>query len=292
MGKIQMNPVQMNAVEHGALDMASSGPPSVEDGRGIGTSGLAQACFELEVFGFTVLPSVLTQVEAARFADLLDAADQEVGSEYVHDGAFSRHVANMPARADEFLSLVDNPIVLEVVESVLGSDIVLGSMNARIVRPGDPEQGFHSDIPKVHRRLVGPPIMVQAVWMIDGFTAENGATRVVPGSHRAAGSSPPPDRSISHVAVPTGPPGSVLVFDGQCWHGGGSNHSAARRRAVFAHYRVSPWMRFQTDPTIDFPAGRWERMTTRQRELLRMVLGVDQRNAADYYADQYQPRYD
>ena len=133
----------------------------------------------MDVFGFTVLPSVLTPAEAASFADLLDAADEEFGSDYVHDGAFSRHVANMPARAVEFLALVDNPVVLEVVESVLGSDIVLGSMNARIVRPGDPQQGLHSDIPRVHRRLVGPPIMLQAVWMIDGFTAENGATRVV-----------------------------------------------------------------------------------------------------------------
>lgn len=282
----------MNAIEHSDLHVASAGPSPIGDGRATASGALAQACFEMEVFGFTVLPSVLTLAEATRFAELLDAADEEVGSEYVHDGAFSRHIANMPARADEFLALVDNPIVLEVVESVLGSDIVLGSMNARIVRPGDPQQGFHSDIPKVHRRLVGPPIMLQAVWMIDGFTADNGATRVVPGSHRAASSSPPPSRSIPHVAVPTGPPGSVLVFDGQCWHGGGSNRSPHRRRAVFAHYRVAPWMRFQTDPTIDFPVDRWERMSTRQRELLRMVLGVDQRNAADYYADQYQPRYD
>ncbi len=282
----------MTASEHSALHVTRAGSPSGEDGSRIASSVLAQACFEMDVFGFTVLPSVLTPAEAASFADLLDAADEEFGSDYVHDGAFSRHVANMPARAVEFLALVDNPVVLEVVESVLGSDIVLGSMNARIVRPGDPQQGLHSDIPRVHRRLVGPPIMLQAVWMIDGFTAENGATRVVPGSHRAASPSPPPDRSIPHLAAPTGPPGSVLIFDGQCWHGGGSNHSAFRRRAVFAHYRVAPWMRFQTDPTIDFPVDRWERMTTRQRELLRMVRGVDQRNAADYYAGQNQPRYD
>ncbi|MBM3658147.1 MAG: hypothetical protein FJW95_01395 [Actinobacteria bacterium] len=252
-----------------------------------------QARFELEVFGFTVLESVLPVDEAARLGTLLDAVDAAVGTDYTYDGALARHVANLPARDDAFLGLVDHPMVLAVVEAVLGHDIVLGSMNARIVRPGDPEQGFHADIPTVHRRLVGPPIMVQAVWMLDGFTPDNGATRLVPGSHRAPTSAPPPGLTVPHAVAPTGPAGSVLVFDGQCWHGGGANRGTARRRAAFAHYRVGPWMRFQTDPTVDFPADRWARMTPRQRELLRMVHGVDQRNAADYYPEQFTgTRYD
>lgn len=254
---------------------------------------LAQARFELETFGFTVLGSVISESAAARLRALLDDADAAVGTDYAHDGAFARHVANLPARADEFLTLVDHPAVLALVEAILGPDLVLGSFNARIVRPGDPDQGLHADVPTVHRRLVGPPIMLQAVWMLDAFTAENGATRLVPGSHRAATSAPPPGLAVPHVIAPTGPAGSVLVFDGQCWHGGGANHSDALRRAAFAHYRVGAWMRFQTDPTVDFPADRWARMTPRQRELLRMVHGVDQRNAADYYAEQYRgTRYD
>ena len=254
---------------------------------------LTQARFELEVFGFTVLPAVVPEAEAVELGARLDAADAAVGTDYTYDGAHARHVANLPARDDAFLPLVDHQIVLDLVESVLGPDIVLGSMNARIVRPGDPAQGFHADIPTVHRRLVGPPIMLQAVWMLDAFAADNGATRLVPGSHRAAAAAPPPDAVVPHVVTPTGSAGSVLVFDGQCWHGGGANRSTARRRAVFAHYRVGPWMRFQTDPTTDFPAERWERTTPRQRELLRMVHGLDQRNAADYYPEQFTgTRYD
>ena len=251
-----------------------------------------QARFELEVFGFAVLPSVLSEAEAARLRELLDAADDKLGMDYTHDGAYARLVPNVPALADEFLALVDHPEVLAVLESVLGQDIVLGSMNARIVRPGDPSQGLHSDIPAVHRRLIGPPIMMQATWMLDGFTEDNGATRIVPGSHRADGSFPPKDRTIPHIATPTGPAGSVLLFNGQCWHGGGANHSQARRRAAFGHYRVGPWMRFQSDPTINFPVERWERMTQRQRQLMRMVHGIGQKNAADYYTDQPHGRYD
>lgn len=252
-----------------------------------------QARFELEVFGFTVLPAVLSEAQAARLRAILDAADEAVGVDYVYDEAYARLVPNLPALADEFLPLIDHPQVLAVLEGVLGRDIVLGSMNARIVRPGDPQQGLHSDIPAVHRRLIGAPVMIQATWMLDAFTPDNGATRLVPGSHRAESAYPPKDREIPYIVAPTGPAGSVLLFNGQCWHGGGANRSAQRRRAAFGHYRVGPWMRFQTDPTLNFPVERWERMTPRQREILRMVHGVGQKNAADYYADQpHAGRYD
>jgi ectoine hydroxylase-related dioxygenase (phytanoyl-CoA dioxygenase family) len=252
-----------------------------------------QACFELEVFGFAVLPSVLDERETGRLRELLDAADEAGGVDYTYDGAFARLVPNLPALADEFLPLIDHPAVLPVIEKVLGEDIVLGSMNARIVRPGDPEQGLHSDIPAVHRRLIGPPVMIQATWMFDAFTADNGATRIVPGSHRAERSTPPPGREVPHVMAPTGPAGSVLLFNGQCWHGGGANRSSGRRRAGFGHYRVGPWMRFQTDPTQGFPVERWAHMSPRQRQIMRMVHGVGQKNAADYYADQpHAGRYD
>jgi hypothetical protein len=84
-----------------------------------------------------------------------------------------------------------------------------------------------------------------------------------------------------------------MLFNGQCWHGGGANRSRERRRAVFGHYRLDAWMRFQTDPALYVDEAQWDRMTGRQRELLRMTHGQAQKNAADYYADQMRDkRYD
>jgi ectoine hydroxylase-related dioxygenase (phytanoyl-CoA dioxygenase family) len=251
-----------------------------------------QATFELDVFGFTVLPEVLSAAEAARLAALLDAADAARGVEYTFEDAFARLIPNAPAIDDAFLPLIDHPRVLAVIEAALGHDLVLGSMNARVVRPGDPAQGLHSDIPLVHRRVLGAPVMLQATWMIDGFTADNGATCIVPGSHRSPESVPPKDRAIPHILAPTAPAGSVLIFNGQCWHGGGANRSSARRRAIFGHYRVGAWMRFQSDPTAHFPQQRWDAMSARQRELLRMEIAIDQPNAADHYAGRGRGRYD
>lgn len=257
------------------------------------TSPADQAVFELDLYGFTVLPDVLTPGQTANFAAILDAADQRLGVEYVYENAYARLVPCVPALDDECLGLVDNQQVMTVLERVLGNDIVLGSMNSRIVRPGDPEQGLHSDIPSVHRRVIGTPVMLQVVWMIDGFTKENGATRVVPGSHKHPESAPLAGMDVPYIVQPTGGPGSVMIFNGQCWHGGGTNHTGQRRRAIFGHYRVGPWMRFQTDPALYLDEARWQKMTPRQRELLRMTHGQAQKNAADYYPDQpHEGRYD
>jgi hypothetical protein len=145
-----------------------------------------QAAFELDLYGFTVLPSVIAPAEALRLAEVLDEADARIGVEYVYDGAYARSVPCAPALDDGFMALVDNPIALAVVERIMGAELVLGSMNARIVRPGDPGQGLHSDIPAVHRRVTGTPVMLQVVWMLDGFTAEKGATRIDDNPARAS----------------------------------------------------------------------------------------------------------
>ncbi len=251
-----------------------------------------QACFELELYGYTVLPSVLSPEEVACLATLLDQEDEKRGVEYTYNASYARLVPNVPAIADVFLALIDHPAVLPVLEDVLGKDLVLGSMNSRILRPGDPAQDLHSDIPVVHRRQLGKPVMLQVTWMIDAFSHDNGATCIVPGSHRMESSVPAAGFDIPYIQAPTGLAGSVMIFNGQCWHGGGANNSQSRRRAIFGHYRVGPWMRFQTDPTVAFPQERWEQMSPRQREIMRMEHGINQKNAADHYADQPSGRYD
>lgn len=252
-----------------------------------------QSAFELDLYGYTVLPSVISAAEAGALAEGLDEADARIGVDYSYDEAYARLVPCVPALGQRFMALVDNTRVLAVLTAVLGEDLVLGSMNCRIVRPGDPGQGLHSDIPAVHRRILGAPVMLQAVWMIDGFTEQNGATRIVPGSHRHADAYPPAGMALPLSVQPQGPAGSVMVFNGQCWHGGGANLSQQRRRAIFGHYRVGAWMRFQTDPAPFIDVEQWQQMSPRQRELLRMEHGLGQKNAADYYPDQMRAkRYD
>ncbi|MFA5884263.1 MAG: phytanoyl-CoA dioxygenase family protein [Acidimicrobiia bacterium] len=241
----------------------------------------AQSRFELDTYGYTVFERVIDEDAAGALAASLAEADAAIGTDYVHQEAYARHVMNLLSWDERFVELIDDPVVLGAVEAILGPAVILGSVNARIVRPGDPDQPFHSDIPPQLRKP-GAPVMVQAVWMLDGFNPDNGATRIVPGSHRAPEAEPPAGVEVPHWVAPTGPVGSVLLFNGQCWHGGGANRSDAIRRALFAHYRVSPWMRFQCDPHDGFTDDVWQRLNPRQRALLRMEQGIGQPNSADY----------
>jgi len=79
------------------------------------------------------------------------------------------------------------------------------------------------------------------------------------------------------------PAGSVIVINGQTWHGGGENRTGTRRAAMFGHYRFGQWMRFQCDPHDQFPETWWARLTDRQKELLRMQRGVTGKHGADFY---------
>jgi ectoine hydroxylase-related dioxygenase (phytanoyl-CoA dioxygenase family) len=79
------------------------------------------------------------------------------------------------------------------------------------------------------------------------------------------------------------PAGSVIVINGQTWHGGGENRTDGKRAAMFGHYRYGEWMRFQCDPHDAFPAEWLTLLNDRQKQLLRMTGGVGGRHGADFY---------
>ena len=158
----------------------------------------ASHALEFALYGFTVLEGAITEERAAELAVVLAQADRVAGTDYTHQQAYARHVKSVFVHDPVFLELIDNPTVLAFVEDALGPDIILGSLNARIVRPGDPAQPLHSDIPPALRKT-GRPVMLNAVWMLDAFTADNGATRIVPGSHRHPDPEPPAGVALPYV---------------------------------------------------------------------------------------------
>ncbi|MDP7633857.1 MAG: phytanoyl-CoA dioxygenase family protein, partial [Candidatus Latescibacteria bacterium] len=149
----------------------------------------------------------------------------------------------------------------------------------RIVRPGDGLQGLHSDIPESMLNMASP-VMMNTVWMLDEFTEEIGATRVIPGTHRSGMGQPPEGLELKHVVTALAPAGSVLVFNGQTWHGGGANNGDRNRHALFGHYRKHMLV-FQLDPHDEFPPEWYDDLNDRQKQLLRMQNGAGALHAAD-----------
>lgn len=239
-----------------------------------------QAINEIEVYGFTLVPDVLTpeQVNTLKSA-LIQSAERTGEDGYENRGGASMLVQNLPTQDPAFFQIIDHPVVLPILEYFLEKSLILGSLNARIVRPKDGLQNFHSDIPGHMLNLLSP-VMMNTVWPLVDFSPEIGGTRIVPGSHKSGHDGPPEGFDVQHVFQPTCKAGSVLIFNGQCWHAGGANDTADNRYALFAHYRKSMLM-FQIDPHDNFPDEWFEQLNPRQRELLRMQQGLQALHAAD-----------
>ena len=237
-----------------------------------------QAIAEIEIFGFTLVEDVLSADEVEEMREALIRCESEHGTESSNRGSAS-HVANLPTMDPVFFKTIDHAKILPLLEHFLEKSLILGSLNSRIVRPGDPDQGLHSDIP-LYMLNMDTPVMMNTVWLLSDFSVANGGTRVVPGSHKSGLAGPPESMEVQHIFQPEAAAGCVLVFNGQTWHAGGANNSDGDRYALFGHYRKHMLM-FQCDPHDGFPAEWVDQLTTRQSELMRMQRGAGAAHAAD-----------
>ncbi len=238
---------------------------------------------ELQVLGFTVIEDVLDRAEAHAMRDFVVEHAFSIGVEHRHRGT-ARHLANLVTLDSMFLPAIDHDAVLPYIEAMMGKNLILGSLSARVVRPGEGEQTLHSDVPiSMHRYGTDAPLMMNTVWALSDLNPENGGTRLVPGSHQSHLFEPPAGLDLPHEMQPEIRAGSVVIFHGQTWHGGGANKSDDFRTAMFGHYRNGEWLRFQCDPHDGFKEEWLIDMTTRQKELLRMTNGIDHRHGADFY---------
>lgn len=179
---------------------------------------------EIRSRGYCVLPGVINTetIDELRLAFV----DQTSGhTEHVEVDATT-------PQADRWFSLVDLEPFHTIVVTLLGPDFET-RIHGRNPRPGGGQQGLHADQPAGKR---APVDALTAIWMLDHFTADNGATRVVPESHLSGLAVPrnlaqPHQRHPAEVIV-TGATGDVVVFDSHLWHSGQKNAGRGPRRSV------------------------------------------------------------
>ncbi len=241
---------------------------------------LRQALFEIDVHGFTVLDGVLDRAEVAAIRAVNERLLESHGEDLVFHGR-AGHITNLPTLDPIYFPLIDHPRVLPLLEAVMGPELILGSLNSRIVRPGDEAQEWHGDVPDQLQRH-GAPVMMNTLWMLDDVSEANGATRIVPGSHRALRRHPPEGIEVKFAHQLSAPAGSVLAFNGQCWHAGGANRTDRNRHVLFGHYRVATRMRFQADPHRNFPPAWFDLLNERQKRLMRMHKGLGHPTSSEY----------
>jgi ectoine hydroxylase-related dioxygenase (phytanoyl-CoA dioxygenase family) len=143
---------------------------------------------------------------------------------------------------------------------------LLSTMQSIRLHPGEAAQSWHTDdpfylTPRPHPRTLG----VTVIWAIEDFTADNGATEVIPGSHRW-GDDHPDTRGAASVAAVM-PAGSALVFDAALWHRGGANRSRGSRLAISPQY-CQPYLRPQESQLLIVPPDAARACSPRMRAML------------------------
>lgn len=162
--------------------------------------------------------------------------------------------------------LIDHPRVLAILDRVLLPNYLLSQAQIINIQPGEDAQLLHPDDGIYPVARPRQELSVATVWAIDEFTDDNGATVVIPGSHRWPDGRTPVNADPHHSAVMSA--GSCVLFLGTLWHGGGANRSAAPRLAVTAQY-CQPWLRTQEAFTLSTGAD----VVREVSEDIRQMLG-------------------
>jgi len=187
--------------------------------------------------GFVIIPGPVPPGAVPELARVYDAAMAAAAEtpDY-RDGSTTTRLFDLVNRGAAFDSIYVHPPLLEAAARVIGQPFRLSMMLARTLRPGAAAQELHADLPRDDpaRPMVG------FILMVDPFRADNGATRVVPGSHRwrqvPEEVLPDPRAPCAGEALACGPAGALLVFDASVWHGHAANTSGAPRRSVQGYF--------------------------------------------------------
>jgi len=194
---------------------------------------------ELDESGFAVVEGFLgPDAVAVAKTDLDRILETTPYGRNDFEGHETRRVYALFAKTRAFDDAAVHPLVLGVLDKVL-REYHLSAPVGICIGPGSPAQALHPDdgtypIARPHAELV-----VNIMLPLVAFTADNGATRIVRGSHRWVDRFPAGDEAT--VAVPMAA-GSALFFLGSLWHGGGANTTRHDRLGVILHYSVA-WLR-------------------------------------------------
>ena len=194
---------------------------------------------QLDELGYLVLPGLmdarLLDALRRRTDELFAEEGERAGSEFKQEPG-ARRLANLVNKGRVFEDVILTPRVLECMAHVLGPRFKLSSLN---IRSADPhtgrEQPWHCDSGAIADDA--GYWVCNSVWMLDDFTPENGATRMVPGSQRWGAVPPPESYDVRpDQQLVTGKAGAVVIMNAHMWHGGTANHTDAPRRAMHVYY--------------------------------------------------------
>lgn len=227
-----------------------------------------------------------TIVENAIEPDLIDALLDDVHrlerklhrrpADNRFEGNRTTRTYNLLAHGEVWQQVPTHPVVLELIEGVLDPQCLVSSLASISLAPGETGQVLHAD--DQIQPLAKPHIatVCNSMWALSDFTEANGATRVVPGSHLWQS----PDYVKGDADTATIPAemskGSVLVWHGSTWHGGGANLTSDEIRVGVAMNYCAGFIRQQENQQLGIPSDVMATFSPRLRQMcgLGMYRGL------------------
>jgi ectoine hydroxylase-related dioxygenase (phytanoyl-CoA dioxygenase family) len=237
--------------------------------------------------GYTIVEDAIAPELVDRLVSAIDTlhADLEVApAANIFEGLHTLRIYNLLARGKVFEEVPVHERILPIVETVLDKGCLVSSLSSITILGAEDAQPIHADdqlipLPKPH-----VPLVCNTMWALTDFTEENGATRLVPGSH-TRDRSPEFGEPLETIAAVM-KKGSVLVFNGSLWHGGGANRTGERRVGLAMNYCVG-WMRQQENQQLGIPLAVAKDFSPRLRKLagyglyMRLLGHIDKCSPVD-----------
>ncbi|MEO0372766.1 MAG: phytanoyl-CoA dioxygenase family protein, partial [Pseudomonadota bacterium] len=187
-----------------------------------------------------VVPEALLNQVLADFKAPFDEQGHKFSNDF--NGYKTRRLGGILGLSRAAADILAHPLVIGVADIVLkrhAETYRLGSSTAIEIHPGEGNQSLHRDDDFYPIRIPGVEFQFSAMWALTEFTDENGATRVVPGSHDMREIADVSEEQITQAAMPRG---SVLFYLGSAIHAGGQNNSNAPRTGLITTYSLG-WLR-------------------------------------------------
>jgi ectoine hydroxylase-related dioxygenase (phytanoyl-CoA dioxygenase family) len=237
--------------------------------------------------GFTILERVIEpELIDGLAADLLrlERKYDVKPARNAFEGTRTVRIYNLLVHGELYERIPVHAAVLPVVETVLDAGCLVSSLSSIAIGPDEIPQPIHADDQLIPLAKPHVPTVCNTMWALTDFTEENGATRLIPGSHRRD-HSPVFGQHYDSIAAEM-PKGSVLVWHGSLWHGGGANRTAARRVGIAMNY-CAGWIRQQENQQLGIPREIAKRFSPRLRELVGygvyngLIGHIDKRSPVD-----------
>ncbi|MFI4934703.1 MAG: phytanoyl-CoA dioxygenase family protein [Caulobacterales bacterium] len=213
--------------------------------------------------GWTVIEDFLDTERLAAFRAGVEPLLGAYRGRNDFEGRTTERIYTLVARGRVFEDLSCDRRLMAVLSAFLRPNFLLSASHAICIFPGEVAQALHSDDSFYLVPRPRPPLGISVIGAIDPFTAENGGTVMIPGSHlwssdrveafrksRTAATPPPPEAVSLEM-----PAGAIAVFPGTLVHGAGANRSAAPRLAFTSQY-CEPWLRTQENFFLSVPRER------------------------------------